>query len=58
LFILENGGIEVDDEVLEKFANESFHIENDYSHFLDYSEFDIVPPFVSKKVVDYMKNII
>ncbi|MDY0142654.1 MAG: AAA family ATPase [Bacteroidales bacterium] len=40
--------------VLQKYANESFHIENDYTHCLNYYEFDIVPHYVIKGIDDFM----
>ena len=39
-------------------AEESFHIENDYTHCLDYKKFDIVPNFIMQRVEDYMNNLI
>ena len=45
------------DPVIKKFADESFHIENDYSHCLDYRKYDIVPYYVIKKIDDYMDNV-
>lgn len=45
------------DPIIKKFADESFHIENDYSHCLDYRKFDIVPDYVMKRIDEYMDNI-
>ena len=45
------------DEVLKKFIDESFHIENDYTHSLDYKKFDIVPNFIMKQINAYMRAL-
>lgn len=47
-----------EDPVIKKFSDESFHIENDYSHCLNYREFDIVPYYVIRRVDQYMDKII
>lgn len=50
LFAMDRPMIHTDDEVLIKYFNSCFHIENDYSHFLDYTIFDPVPPFISARL--------
>lgn len=42
------------DNVLIKFINESFHIENDYSYYLDFRKYDIVPDHIIKSVNEFM----
>lgn len=46
-----------EDKVLKKFADESYHIENDYTHCLDYVKFDIVPNYIMKRVENYMNQL-
>lgn len=56
LYILEENDIKIDDEILKKFADESFHIENDYTHCLNYKKFDIVPPYIMEKIESFMNE--
>ena len=44
----------IDDDVLMKYINEQFHIENDYIFNLDYSKYDIVPDFVIPKCDEFL----
>lgn len=53
-YILDEDSIKIDDEILKKFADETFHIENDYTHCLDYKKFDIVPLYIMDKVKVFM----
>lgn len=46
------------DEAWYKFIDETYHIENDYLHFLDILKFNIVPSFISKKVDEMMSSIL
>lgn len=58
LFTMERPLIQTDDEVLKKYFNSCFHIENDYSHYLDYTIFDPVPPFISDRLSKVFANIL
>lgn len=40
-----------------KFIDETYHIENDYLHYLDILQFNIVPNYISKKVEEMMKKL-
>ncbi len=40
-----------------KFIDETYHIENDYLHYLDLVKFNIVPSYISKIVDDIMETI-
>lgn len=53
-----NKGLNKKDPIIKKFADESFHIENDYSHCLDYRKYDIVPHHVMEKIDEYMQHMI
>ena len=44
--------------VIKKFVDESYHIENDYTHCLDYRKFDIVPHTTMEEVNDLMNDFI
>ncbi|MCW1913081.1 AAA family ATPase [Luteolibacter sp. GHJ8] len=46
IFRIHKDGILSGDDVIDKFINEVFHIENDYIMQLDPSEFEIVPDYV------------
>ncbi|HCE3069102.1 TPA: AAA family ATPase, partial [Vibrio parahaemolyticus] len=39
-------GIDVKNSVIQKFINETYHIENEYICQLDPSEFDLIPEYV------------
>lgn len=58
LFTMERPLIQTDDEVLKKYFNSCFHIENDYSHYLDYTIFDPVPPFISDRLNRAFANLL
>lgn len=45
----------LNDDVLLKYIDETYHIENDFLYTLDYRKFDIVPDFIMKKCDEYMK---
>lgn len=47
---------ELNDNVLLKYIDETYHIENDFLYTLDYRKFDIVPDFIMKKCDEYMKT--
>ena len=40
-----------------KFIDETYHIENDYLHYLDVMKFDIVPDYIMKKVDGIMSEL-
>ena len=40
-----------------KFIDETYHIENDYLHYLDLTKFNIVPSYILKKVDEMMANV-
>lgn len=40
-----------------KFIDETYHIENDYLHYLDILKFNIVPSYISKKVEEMMSKL-
>ena len=58
LCVLENCEIRIPDEVLRKYLNASFHIENDYAYYLNYKNFDPLPPFVVEKMESFIKTIV
>jgi len=58
LCVLENCEIRIPDEVLRKYLNSSFHIENDYAYYLNYQDFDPLPPFVVEKMESFIKTIV
>ena len=43
-----------EEDVLVKFINESYHIENDYAYYLDMVKFETVPEYIVKAIDDYM----
>lgn len=45
------------DEAWYKFIDETYHIENDYLHYLDIMKFNIVPGYIMKRVEQIMKKI-
>ena len=45
----------LNDDVLLKYIDETYHIENDFLYTLDYRKFDIVPDFIMKKCDEHMK---
>ncbi|WP_198666510.1 AAA family ATPase [Marinomonas shanghaiensis] len=45
-------GVEVDNSVLQKFINETYHIENEYICQLDPTKFDLIPEYVVKACDD------
>lgn len=40
-----------------KFIDETYHIENDYLHYLDILKFNIVPDYIAKKVENIMADL-
>lgn len=40
-----------------KFIDETYHIENDYLHFLDLMKFNIVPDYIAQKVNEMMDSL-
>ena len=58
LFTMERSIIHTDDEVLIKYFNSCFHIENDYSHYIDYTIFDPVPIFITERLNKAFANIL
>lgn len=45
-----------EEDILVKFINESYHIENDYAYYLDMVKFETVPEYIVKAIDDYMKK--
>jgi energy-coupling factor transporter ATP-binding protein EcfA2 len=45
------------DEAWFKFIDETYHIENDYLHFLDLMKFDIVPDYIAQTVSKMMDSL-
>ncbi|MGN8626908.1 hypothetical protein [Bulleidia sp. HCP3S3_G12] len=45
-----------EDDILVKFINESYHIENDYAYYLDMVKYEMIPEYVSDAINDYMKE--
>ena len=45
------------DEGWYKFIDETYHIENDYLHYLNILKFNIVPDYIVRKVEEMMLNI-
>lgn len=45
-----------EEDVLVKFINESYHIENDYAYYLDMVKFETVPEYIVKAIDDYMEK--
>lgn len=45
-----------EEDVLVKFINESYHIENDYAYYLDMIRFETVPEYIVKAIDEYMKK--
>ena len=43
-----------DDDVLVKFINESYHIENDYAYYLGVIKYEMVPEYIIKAIDKYM----
>lgn len=46
-----------EEDVLVKFINESYHIENDYAYYLDMVKYETVPEYIVDAVDEYMKKI-
>lgn len=53
---LYGGRAGLNDDVLLKYIDETYHIENDFLYTLDYRKFDIVPDFIMKKCDECMKS--
>lgn len=52
-----NPGKEIKEEdVLVKFINESYHIENDYAYYLDMVKYETVPEYIVNAIDVYMKK--
>lgn len=45
-----------EEDVLIKFINESYHIENDYAYYLDMVKYETVPEYIVDAIDDYMKK--
>lgn len=44
------------DDVLMKYIDEQFHVENDYMFTLDYVKYDTVPDFIIPKCLEFLKK--
>ncbi|EHV9723338.1 AAA family ATPase [Vibrio parahaemolyticus O1:K58] len=51
-------GIDVKNSIIQKFINETYHIENEYICQLDPSEFDLIPEYVTLECDDFLNNVI
>ncbi len=45
------------DDAWYKFIDETYHIENDYLHYLDILKFNVVPNYISDKVDEIMNGL-
>ena len=45
-----------EEDVLVKFINESYHIENDYAYYLDMVKFETVPEYIVNAIDEYMER--
>ncbi len=45
------------DDAWYKYIDETYHIENDYLHYLDKTKFNIVPSYITKKVNEVIEKI-
>lgn len=45
-----------EEDVLIKFINESYHIENDYAYYLDMVKYETVPEYIVAAIDNYMKK--
>ena len=46
----------INDDVLMKYIDEQFHVENDYMFTLDFVKYDTVPDFVIPKCLEFLKK--
>ena len=46
------------DEIVDKFIDEEYHIENSYLFWLDPTKFDIVPDFIIKKCDNFINSLV
>ncbi|MEZ5306189.1 MAG: AAA family ATPase [Pyrinomonadaceae bacterium] len=55
--LIEDRGIrsKVEDPLI-KYIDEQFHVENDYTYFLDPQKYNTVPPFVVPKCIEFLKK--
>ena len=53
---IDNKRATMEDDILLKYIDETYHIENDYLYNLDYRKYDVVPDFIIKKCDGYIKN--
>ena len=44
------------DDVVLKFIDEIYHVENDYMYSIDLIEYDMIPDFIMRKIEDFMKS--
>ena len=44
------------DDVVLKFVDEIYHMENDYIYSLDLIKFDTIPSFIIEKIDDFINN--
>lgn len=56
LFELNPGKEIKEEDVLVKFINESYHIENDYAYYLDMIKYETVPEYIVNAIDAYMKK--
>jgi len=48
--------LKLSNDVLRKYADETYHVENDYIYTLDVRNFNIVPPYYIKAACVYMSE--
>ncbi len=53
---IDNKRATIQDDVLLKHIDETYHIENDYLYNLDYRKYDVAPDFIIKKCDEYIQS--
>jgi hypothetical protein len=48
--------MQINDDVLLKYIDEQFHVENDYIFYLDLNKYDIIPDFVIPKCDEFLES--
>ncbi len=60
IFRVINGGFTKNDDfsdVMKKFINKTYHIENDFIYQLNPREYNLIPEYIVKECDDYIKNL-
>lgn len=57
-----NDGKDINDDIIKKFMNETFHIENDYLFQLNPCEYEIIPEYIieqcNKNILEINKKVL